>query len=143
MNKRGGPVCLACLPASVQTGNWKLEHTHAGKKASFLPWWGQKNPAGRVGLGPQGLPVIGSAWAPWRSVPCTNDSRPQRECPCTGTSEPKIVPARPSDDPRTCKPACCLERHIAVLRSGALAYNAHNARMTGKRLNDLSINPGP
>lgn len=53
----------ASLPACSGT---KLDQTRACEKASFLPWWGQKNPAGQVGLGPQGLPVIGSAWAPWR-----------------------------------------------------------------------------
>lgn len=46
----GRRACLrACLPRS------KLEQTHAGEKASFLPWWGQKNPAGQVGLGPTGI----------------------------------------------------------------------------------------
>lgn len=69
MNKKAehacSPACLpACLPACVLGS--KLEQARAGEKASFLPWWGQKNPAGQVGLGSQGLPVIGSAWAPWR-----------------------------------------------------------------------------
>lgn len=53
-----------------------LDQIHAGEKASFLPWWGQKIPAGAVGSGTQGWPAVGLAWAPLRWVPCTHDSRP-------------------------------------------------------------------
>lgn len=41
-----------CVPACLLRS--KLERTLAREKASFLPWWGQKNPVGQVGLGPQG-----------------------------------------------------------------------------------------
>lgn len=138
-------ACLPCPPCSGP--NWKRL---TSDKASFLPWWGQKNSVGRVGLGSQGLPVIGSAWAPL-ALSTLHSRQPaptrvvwyryfmsQRLC---------IVPGQPPHKLRICR-APKLSHRAGKADLGLKSVRAyitvhtHNTNMTGNCLNDLLIAPG-